>query len=288
MFGKEEEEGGLMHRLETLDPRIIYAIQIIILSAVLINPIGMPMPIAAITQQAFDAVDAIPPGSTVLLGNEVSARGFPDDGPIAIAFLNHLFAKDLKIVIVTIEEGEGTMNFELKMVPRVDFRDEKYGEDWVHLGFVTGGGEISAAAMADSFHDVFPIDHRGNPVESLPLMQEVHDINDIDFMVVIAGSPMRSYLRQINSAYGTPLTGGCGGVMAGEFLPFVNPAQLQGLVVGMGGAAQYEKLLVTAGLGQYGLATVGMDAQSMGYLIVIIAIIIGNVAFAISKLTGGK
>jgi hypothetical protein len=286
MSGSSEEK-SLLTRLEQIDPKYIYAIQIIALSIILIRPIGMPVQVADVTQMAFNSVEKIQPGEIVLFGNEISARGYPEDGPIAEGFLNHLFAKGAKVIIVTIEEAEGVQNFELRIRDAIDFKGAVQYEDWVHLGFVTGGGEIAAASLAEDIHSVFPTDYEGKSLSQIPLMQNVKDINDIDWLVTVAGSPTRSYLRQIQSPYGINMIGGCGGVMAGEFLPFVGPDQIQGLVVALSGAAQYESLLVKAGLGNFGAGTKAMDAMSIGYLIVMIAIIVGNIAYAIRK-SGGQ
>jgi hypothetical protein len=281
------EKPSLLTRLEQIDPKYIYAIQIIALSIILVRPIGMPVQVADITQMAYDAIDQIQPGDVVLFGNEISARGYPEDGPIAEAFLNHLFALGAKVIIVTIEEAEGVQNYELRIKDALDFKGAVQYEDCVHLGFVTGGGEIAAASLAEDIHAVLPTDYEGKPLSQIPLMQNVKDINDIDHLVTVAGSPTRSYLRQIQTPYRINMVGGCGAVMAGEFLPFVNPSQMQGLVVGLSGAAQYEALLVKSGLGKFGAGTVSMDAMSIGYLIVMIAIIVGNIAYAIRR-SGGQ
>jgi hypothetical protein len=286
MSGSSEEK-SLLTRLEQIDPKYLYAIQIIALSIILIRPIGMPVQVADVTQMAFNSVDSIQPGDIVVFGNEISARGYPEDGPIAEAFLNHLFAKGAKVIILTIEEAEGVQNYELRIRDAIDFKDAVQYEDWVHLGFVTGGGEIAAASFAEDIHSVFPTDYENKPISQIPMMQNVKDINDVDWLVVVAGSPTRSYLRQIQSPYGTNMVSGCGGVMAGEFLPFVGPDQIQGLVVSLSGAAQYESLLVKAGLGSLGGGTKSLDAMSIGYLIVMIAIIIGNIAYAIRR-SGGQ
>lgn len=287
-MSKESQKKDFWYKLETIDSKVLYIMLLVPMTAVLVMPIGLPMRIAPFTQTAFDELQALPTGSIVLFGNEISARDFPEEGPIAIALLNHLFHKHVKLVIVTIEEGEGPMNFELRMKDRINMEGARYGEDWVHLGFVTGGGEIAGSAIATDIHAVFRRDYRGNAIDSLPLMEKVHSIKDINYVVVAAGSPLRSYLRQINSAYGTPMVAGTGAMMFGEFRSFLNPKQLRGLVVSLPGAAQYEKLMVAQGWGKYGMGTRAMDSMSMGYLVIIVAVVIGNIAYFGRKIKGGK
>src|SRR5947208_988685 len=58
---------------------------------------------------------------------------------------------------------------------------------------------------------------------------------------------------------------------APEYYPYLQAGQLLGLLGGMAGAAEYEKLR-----GEKGAATRGMDAQSMAHVFVAVMILAGN------------
>jgi hypothetical protein len=60
-------------------------------------------------------------------------------------------------------------------------------------------------------------------------------------------------------------------VMATTYYPYLSSGQFSGLVGGLKGAAEYEELLAKPGLG-----VKGMEAQSLGHLLLIMLIIIGN------------
>jgi hypothetical protein len=55
---------------------------------------------------------------------------------------------------------------------------------------------------------------------------------------------------------------------------FVNAGQMTGLLGGMKGAAEYEKLI-----GHPDKAMRGMDAQSLAHMAIIFLVIVGNIGF---------
>ena len=61
-------------------------------------------------------------------------------------------------------------------------------------------------------------------------------------------------------------------------MPFVQAGQVKGMLQGLRGAAEYELLS-----GSPGVASAGMDAQSLGHLLIIGFIVVGNVAYIMSK-----
>ena len=180
---------------------------------------------------------------------------------------------------------ESSVNFLTGVLPSVNLHDAEYGVDWVFLGWAAGGGEVVAAAVALDIHAVYPLDYYGDPIDSLPLMQEVHSVDDIDFLISSSGA--LSLLRQFNSPYGTPMIAGASGLKTAEYLPFYNPLQLKGIVMGMGGAAQYERLLVNDGHEKnLGIGTQTMDSMSGAYLVVIFSMLVSNITSIIRKLGG--
>ncbi len=62
--------------------------------------------------------------------------------------------------------------------------------------------------------------------------------------------------------------------------PYLQAGQLDGLLGGMAGAAEFEKLT-----GHYDKATTFIKSQSFAHAVVVIFIIIGNVAFFRSRRT---
>ena len=62
--------------------------------------------------------------------------------------------------------------------------------------------------------------------------------------------------------------------MAPDFFPFLQSGQLSGLLGGLAGAAQYEKLI-----NKPSTATKGIKPQSVAHLVLIFFILFGNICF---------
>ena len=68
--------------------------------------------------------------------------------------------------------------------------------------------------------------------------------------------------------------GGCTGVMAPGLYPLLRSGQINGLIGGLRGAAEYESLI-----GQKGKAVAGMDAQSATHVAIIVLVIMCNLVY---------
>ena len=74
--------------------------------------------------------------------------------------------------------------------------------------------------------------------------------------------------------YGMLLSSGSTAVQAPQIYPYLNAGQLNGILGGMSGAAEFEKVTNYPGKG-----TKYMLSQSFSHMVVIAFIIIGNIAF---------
>jgi hypothetical protein len=126
--------------------------------------------------------------------------------------------------------------------------------------------------LARSNH--FSTCQRANATASLPLMKDVRDYSSFAMLVNISsGYPgTKEWVQQVNSRFHLPMVSGCTAVSAPEYYPYLQSGQLRGLLGGMAGAAEYEKLR-----GEKGAATKGMDAQSLAHAFIALCIIAGNV-----------
>ena len=78
--------------------------------------------------------------------------------------------------------------------------------------------------------------------------------------------------------YGFPLAIGVTAVMAADYYSYLNSGQIVGIIGGLKGAAEYEKLI-----GQGDLATMGMNIQSFVHLVIVLFIVIGNVGYLMTR-----
>jgi hypothetical protein len=111
-------------------------------------------------------------------------------------------------------------------------------------------------------------------------MRGIRTYGDVAFLINIsAGYPgIKEWVQQVVSIYGVKMVGGTTGVSAPEYYPYYQSRQLLGLLEGLKGAAEYEKLL-----GCIGSATRGMDAQSTGHWAIVFFIVLGNVVYFLRR-----
>ncbi len=99
------------------------------------------------------------------------------------------------------------------------------------------------------------------------------------FIFCVADNATVDYwISIVNAQYGIPVGAGVTAVMAPKMYAFLEAGQMTGLLGGMKGAAEYEKMV-----GHPGSATIGMDAQSMAHFLIIFMVLIGNIGFFLSR-----
>jgi len=97
-----------------------------------------------------------------------------------------------------------------------------------------------------------------------------------------AGTPgVETWYLYGKEKYGFELGGGCTAVSAPGLYPLINTGQINGLLGGLRGAAEYETLVGVAGK-----ATAGMDAQSATHFLIIVLIIVCNFFYFLTRQEG--
>jgi len=268
--------------IRSIDRRIIFSLIFVAVVWPLIQPMRLPIGVSPPVQTLYDAVEAIPPGSIVMLGADYSPDTMPELQPMVDTFLRHAFERDLRVVVACLWPASPPL-VERAMTPLAEEFDKEYGVDYVNLGYMAGG-IVTLLGMGSSIPVTFPSDYGGTPVTEIPLMQEVENFDDIAFvMEVSAGTPgTREWVQQVQGRYGVVLGSGTTAVGAPNFYPYVQSGQLTGLLGGLKGAAEYETLI-----GCPGDATKGMDAQSIVHALVVVFILLGNVVYLVSSRSKG-
>lgn len=227
----------------------------------------------------YDTVNALPPGSRILVSFDYDPPTAPELQPMAETFLRLCFEKDLKVIIMGLwPQGPQQANLALEKVLDIESikaKNLKYGIDYVNLGFQTGN-EFVIQRMGTSFKSMFRTDYQGTPYDDIPLVKNIKNFSNIDYSFNLsAGFPGTVEWVQIGvDRYGLLLSTGSTAVQAPQVYPYLNANQLNGILGGMNGAAEFEKVTTYKGKG-----TKYMLSQSFSHIIVIAFIFIGNAAF---------
>jgi len=206
--------------------------------------------------------------------------------PQAQAILHHLMERRARLINVSLAaEGVTISRGVLDQVAQE--HGYQYGQDYVNLGYVVGV-EVGPRSLARGFPgpgwaDI--VEHR--EFSEFPVASGVDDLGDIDLIVELAGGAesLRLWLEQVQAPRQLPMVAG----VSATADPFARPyyhnraqPQLLGLITGLVGAAEYELYS-----GRTGSALATMDSQSLAHIAIVLLVVFGNGAYAISRLRKG-
>ena len=243
----------------------------------------LPLRISPEVQQVYDEMSKLPPGSKVLVSFDYDPPSAPELQPVAEAFMKYAFKNDIKVIIMGLwPQGpqQASQAVEAAFQQNPDLRDQiQYGVDYVNLGFQSGN-EFVVLRMGESFKSMFPVDLNYTPYDSIPMLKNVSNFSNIDWSLNLsAGKPGTVEWVQIAvDRHNLHMSAANTAVQAPMAYPYLNAGQLLGLMGGMSGAAQFEKLT-----NYPGKATTFLLSQTFAHVAVILFIIIGNIAFLRSR-----
>ncbi len=265
-------------RMLKIDRRIIFLVIGLCTLLPLLYPVGLPVRISSEVRGVYDHIESLPERSVFVLSLDFDPASKPELHPQAIALLRHAFRKNLRVVAMTLwVAGTGMADQLLTQVAKEMGREN--GRDYVFLGWSPGGSAV-IINMGQNLYSTFPSDYRGKPTKGLPVLEGVQSLKDVNYTVSLAaGNPgVEAWYVFGKDKYKFELGGGCTGVMAPGLYPLLRSGQINGLIGGLRGAAEYESLI-----GQNGKAVAGMDAQSATHVAIVVLVIICNLFYFSSR-----
>lgn len=290
---------SVLEWFQNMDRRYVFLGMAVAIVVPLLVPFDMGFSVDERVRSLYDEVEELPAGSTVLVSADFDPGSRPELEPFYRANLDHLFRKDVKVVMITL--WEYAPQLVQPILDEIAARHGKtWGEDYVFLGYKPGK-EIAIKSVGENLYKAFPNVQRPSdlttvPVSELPIMQGYKQAKDFPLLVnVSAGFPgTREYVLQIQGQYNLNMVSACTAVSAPDYVPFYKANQLQGLSGGMPGSAQYEKLVYPDGPpeGVRLLATQSVNVLNFGHVYIILLIVFGNVAWLLTRprdvAAGGK
>ena len=241
-------------------------------------PITFPERITDQTQSLFDAMEALPEGSVVMIPIDIWPSTIPETEPMARAAVRHAFRRNLRVVSLSNVGAGGPSIAERVLREEGAAFGKTYGVDYVNLGYKPDYLAV-LSGMGTSIRSIFPADYSGTPVDSLPIMRGVDSYKDVAFVFAISdNATIDFWVSIVGARFGAKIGAGVTAVMAPKMFAYIDAGQMVGLLGGMKGGAEYEKLL-----GLPDQSTRGMGAQSLIHLLIIGFVVLGNVGFFLSK-----
>ncbi len=265
---------SLSERMLQIDRRIIFLVIGLCTLLPLLYPVGLPIKISSEVRGVYDHIESLPERSVFLLSIDFDPASKPELHPQAIALLRHAFRKNLRVITMTLwVSGTGMADQLVTQVAKE--MGKEYGQDYAFLGW-SPGGQAVIINMGQSLSSAFPSDYGGKTTKDLPILDGVRNLKDVTYMVSLgAGRPgVEEWYVFGKDKYKFEMGGGCTGVMAPGLYPLLRSGQINGLIGGLRGAAEYESLI-----GQKGKAVAGMDAQSATHVAIIVLVIMCNLFY---------
>jgi hypothetical protein len=234
------------------------------------------------TRGITSALEKLAPGSRVLLACDYDPGSAAEIQPMTVTFLKYTLSRGLRVVIMGLwPQGPQQADLALQaalLEPAVAARNPQYGSDYVNLGFQSGN-EIVIQRMGSSIPAVFPRDSRGRPLSEFPIMSNVENFDAFSFVFnVSAGYPGTvEWVQFAGDRFHASIGSGTTAVSAPLYYTYF-PAQVTGVLGGMRGAAEFETVT-----GFRGKGTAFMLSQSSAHVIIVLFIVLGNVAFILTR-----
>lgn len=261
-----------------IDRRWIFLLLTLALFIPVVKPLGLPnKSIAQETERVYKAIDALPPGSFLMLSLDYDPSTKPELHPMATALVRHAFKKNLRVGVVTYVSGSTGLIEEIfskvsKEYNKVD------GVDYVVFPYMPN---VVAALtqMASNMYGIYTVDRNGRDVSTMPVLNGIKNYKNMAMVVCVTGTGiMDSWVALVGDKFNVPVAGGVTAISQPGYGPYLQTGQLKGLLGGMKGAAEYEVLL-----GQPGKGTSGIDALNLGNLLVLVLILTSNIILLVVK-----
>ena len=163
--------------LKNLDRRWIFLLMFLSVSIpiIIIGITGQSFPEkpTALSITTFETIENLKEGDKVLLSFDFDPASEGELGPMATAFTYHCAAKKLKMYFMALwPVGPQMVDNAIENVIKKDFPHLVYGEDYVNLGFKSGGEGVIKVIVTD-FMELYSTDAKGTPFKSIPMNKEI-------------------------------------------------------------------------------------------------------------------
>ncbi len=272
-------------RISSLDRRWVYLLMALAVIIPFFVNITIPIKISPPSQNLYTFIDTLKPDSgPILISFDYDPSTQGELTPMAIAILRHAFSKNIKVITMSLyPTGIGIAENITSTVAKEFHKVE--GKDYAVMPYAPGYSAV-ILSIGESIKNTFATDYYGNRTDTMPIFKNVKNFEQIPISISISGSSTPyAWITYGYTKYGEKIGVGTTAVSATSYYPYLRTKQVVGMLGGLKGAAEYETLVRKFyHVKGRAMATIGMNSQSMGHILMIILIILGNISyFAIRK-----
>lgn len=282
---------NIFERMMSLDRRWIFLVLTIACVLTYFIPFKVPLRPSSEVKVVYDRIESLQPGDIVMLAVDYDPNALAELHPMTYAIMEQCFRKNLRVLVTSLSQnGAGMAEQAIKdvtdsMKVAQTYNDVEYpsreivnGVDYTFLGYKPYFALV-ILGMGQNFRIPYPTDYYGHPLDSIPMMQNVTNYDQVKVVVDISGGNIAdAWISYGQGRYNFPMAMGLTGVMAADYYPYLNSGQLFGLMGGLLGAAQYEKLADNPGP-----AMDGMRIQVFAHMVIILFIVLGNIGYFMTR-----
>ncbi len=278
---------NIFERLMQLDRRWVFLFLVLVCIVAYAVPFEVPILVEPEVESIFQFVEDLPPGSIIFVAIDYDPNSLAELHPMAYTIIEQAWRQNKRTIFTALSQNGPGMADQLIRDITDSLRHEKVyngvtyppreivnGVDYAFLGYKPYYALV-ILGMGQDFRIPFPADYYGTPLDSLPMMQGVINYGQVDLVVDLSsGNITDAWINYGQGRFGFALALGLTGVSTAQYYPYLGSGQVIGIMGGLLGAAQYEKLADNPGR-----AMDGMKVQLWAHIVIIIFIIMGNIGY---------
>jgi hypothetical protein len=273
---------NIFTRLLNIDRRILYLLVAAVVAVPLLaRPSAHPSVVFREVTDAYNTIDQVPDDKIVLVSIFYGAGTLAENGPQTEALMRHMFQKHIRFAVLSWDLVGTDLSYNIGEKLQKEY-GAKYGRDWVHLGYRPGPLFAVISGMAEDFPRVIGSDKFGTKVSQIAALKNVKNHKQVGAVIEITPSGTVGYwIAFFTCPNRVPLVYAPTAVMVADAYPYLDSKQINGMLNGVIGAAQYETLIGLEDKATF--AAAASWALSAALLFIIVLIIVGNVSYIAAK-----
>ena len=240
-----KEKMNFFERIQKLDRRYIYIVVALAIIIPLMVPYNSDNVTTPPTENLYQMIDSFAgrEDRAVLLSFYHDASTMPELYPMEVAILRHCFERNVKVFTLTwTPSGAPIIDFAINNV-KEEFPDIKSGVDYCNFGYKPQAFAM-VIGMGDNIANTINTDAEGRKLENLEIMKGITNYNELNLVVEFSGSSAGgTWIVYARPKFGLNVAVGVTAVMAADEYPYLQSGQMIGMLAGLKGAAEYEKLV---------------------------------------------
>ncbi|MCB5228829.1 MAG: hypothetical protein LHW44_01995 [Candidatus Cloacimonetes bacterium] len=238
---------NIFERIQKLDRRWIY----IVVALAIILPLAIPFNSDNVTspptENLYQFIDAMAgrQDRAVLMSFYHDASTMPELFPMEVAIIRHCFERNIKVFMLTwFPQGAPIIDYAINTV-KEEYPNIKSGVDYCNFGYIPAALALpTILGMGDNIATAVKTDAEGRKVENLEIIKGVTNYSEMNLVVEFSGlSAGGTWLFYARPKFGLNIAVGVTAVMAADEYPYLQSGQMIGMLAGLKGAAEYEKLV---------------------------------------------